>query len=59
MLERGIAEKIIKDVDRSFLTAFMFHPISYLANPRAGHYVALDRQGLETAFTMAWDAIKR
>ena len=58
VLERGIEQKIIKDVDRNLLAAFMFHPISRLANPRLCHGFELDQEGLETAFNMAWDAIK-
>jgi len=56
--ERGIEQKIIKNVDFNFLVAFMFNPISRLANPRMHHRFELDKRGLETAFTMAWDAIK-
>jgi len=58
VLDRAIEQKIIKNVDRSFLSAFMFHPISRLANPRLSHGLELDEEDLETAFTMAWDAIK-
>ncbi len=58
VLERGIDQKIIKDVDRNFLAAFIFHPISRLANPRFCQGLELNQDDLETAFTMAWDAIK-
>ena len=58
VLERGIEQKIIKAVDRHFLAAFMFPPISYLANPRLRHCSELSEVDIETAFTMAWDAIK-
>lgn len=58
VLERGIEQKIIKKVDRQFLAAFMFPPISYLANPRLRHGPELSPADIETAFTMAWDAIK-
>ena len=58
VLERGIEQKIIKAVDRHFLAAFMFAPISYLANPRLRHGAELNAADIETAFTMAWDAIK-
>ncbi|WP_022666364.1 TetR/AcrR family transcriptional regulator [Desulfospira joergensenii] len=57
-LEKGIRQKIIKDVDRHFLGAFMFHPISYLANHRVCRGFDLDDHDLETAFSMAWDAVK-
>ncbi|MDJ0667776.1 MAG: TetR/AcrR family transcriptional regulator [Desulfobacterales bacterium] len=58
VLERGIEQKIIKAVDRHILAAFMFPPISYLANPRLLHGPELSPADIETAFTMAWDAIK-
>ena len=58
VLERGIEQKVIKKVDRNFLAAFIFHPISRLANPRLCHGLEMTPENLETAFTMAWDAIK-
>lgn len=57
-MERGIEQKIIKDVKRDLLSAFMWSPISRLANPRLCHGLDLNDDDLETAFTMAWDAIK-
>jgi hypothetical protein len=53
-----IEQKIIKNVDTNFLVAFIFSPISRLANPRLCHGLEMDEEGLEVAFTMAWDAIK-
>ena len=44
--------------DMNFLAAFLFNPISRLANPRLCHGLEIDEEGLELAFTMAWDAIK-
>ena len=58
VMEQGIEQKIIKNVDRNFLVAFIFHPISRLANPRLCHGLEMTPENLETAFTMAWDAIK-
>lgn len=58
VLESGVQQKIIKDVDRHFHAAFMFAPISHLANSRLCHGLEMSAEGLETAFTMAWDAIK-
>ena len=40
------------------LGAFMFNPISRLANPRLCHGLEMNAENLELAFTMAWDAIK-
>ena len=58
VIEKGIEQKIIKNVDMNLLVAFMFNPISRLANPRLCHGLEMDKEGLELAFTMAWDAIK-
>lgn len=58
LLLKGIEQKIIKNVDMNFLVAFIFEPISRLANPRLCQDLEMNRKNLETAFTMAWDAIK-
>ena len=58
VLKKGIKQKIIKNVDMNFLAAFIFNPISRLANPRLCQGLVMDEPGLEIAFTMAWDAIK-
>ena len=58
VFQKGIEQKIIKNVDIHFLGAFIWNPISRLANPRLCHDLEMDAKGLETAFTMAWDAIK-
>ena len=58
VLQRGIEQKIIKAVDRNFLVAFLFHPLTRLANPRLCHGWELTAADLEIAFGMAWDAIK-
>ena len=58
VLQQGIDQKIIKNVDMNLLGAFMFNPISRLANPRLCHGLEMDAENLERAFTMAWDAIK-
>ncbi len=58
VLQRGIDEKIIKDVDFDILTAFMFYPIMILANASICTHFELNRDNIDTAFNMAWDAIK-
>ncbi len=58
VMVRGIEQKIIKPVDRHILAAFLFHPISYLANPRLCQEFEPSEEDIETAFSMAWDAIK-
>lgn len=57
-LQRGIDQKIIKNVDQNLLGAFLFHPLTRLANPRLCHGWELSRNDLEIAFGMAWDAIR-
>ena len=58
VFQEGIEQKILKNVDGNFLAAFMFNPISRLANPRFCHGLEMDEENLERAFTMAWDAMK-
>jgi AcrR family transcriptional regulator len=58
VFQRGIEQKIIKAVDMNLLSAFIWNPLSRLANPRMCHGPKVDQEGLETAFSMAWDAIK-
>jgi len=58
VLEHGITQKIIKNANMNIIVAFMFNPISRLANPRLCHGLAMDEADLEVAFTMVWDAIK-
>ena len=38
VLQHGIEQKIIKNVGPDVLSAFMFHPIAVLANPRLSQY---------------------
>jgi AcrR family transcriptional regulator len=56
---RGIQQKIIKDVNFDILTAFMVYPIMILSNPRLCRNIELNHEAIETAFQLAWDAIKR
>ena len=58
VIDRGIKEKIIKDVDFDILAVFIFYPVLALANPKTCKNLDLNRDHIETAFTMAWDAIK-
>jgi AcrR family transcriptional regulator len=58
VFQKGIEQKIIKNVDMNFLAAFIFNPISRLANPRLCRGLEMNEESLEVAFTMAWDAIK-
>lgn len=58
VIERGINEKIIKDVDRDILAVFVWHPVMVLANPRHCKNFEMTDRNIEDAFTMSWDAIK-
>ena len=58
VIAKGIEQKIIKNVDMNILSAFLFDPVSRLANPRLSYGLEMDAGNLEQAFTMAWDAIK-
>ncbi len=55
---RGVEQKIIKDVHFDILGAFMFYPVMILANPNICHGFELSEENIETAFQLAWDAIK-
>jgi AcrR family transcriptional regulator len=57
-LESGAEKKIIKKVDSDILAAFILHPISILSNIRTSRNFKMTRRNIETAFEMAWDAIK-
>ncbi len=58
VLQTGIEQKIIKNVNFDILTAFMYHPITVLANPSLCQDFELNEENIEIAFTLAWDAIK-
>jgi len=58
VLQTGIERKILKNVNFDILTAFMYHPITVLANPGLYQDFELNEENIETAFTLAWDAIK-
>ena len=58
VLQTGIEQKIIKNVNFDILTAFMYHPITVLANPGLCQDFVPNEENIETAFTLAWDAIK-
>lgn len=58
VLQRGIEQKIIKDVHYEMLGAFIFFPVMILSNPRLCTDIKLNEETIEQAFTLAWDAIK-
>lgn len=58
VLQRGIDQKIIKDVDFNILGAFIFFPVFALASPCKCSNFQITPDSVETAFNLAWDAIK-
>jgi len=58
MLQQGIDQKIIKDVSFDILKAFIFYPVMMLANPKHCQDFDTSPENIETAFGLAWDAIK-
>jgi len=42
----------------NIISAFLFNPVSRLANPRLCYGLEMDNEHLEQAFDMAWDAIR-
>jgi len=58
VLKQGIHQKIIKDVPFDVLTAFMVYPVMALSNPRMCADFDPTSASVETAFDLAWDAIK-
>lgn len=57
-VQRGIDEKILKNVSFDILAAFMFFPIFILANPNHCSGFVVDDDSIDTAFNLAWDAIR-
>ena len=58
IIQKGIQQKIIKDVPLDILTIYIFYPITILTNPRLCSSFDCDEKSIEIAFNMAWDAIK-
>jgi AcrR family transcriptional regulator len=58
VLQRGIEQKVIKDVPFDILVTFMFFPIMTLTNPKFCKSLILNESVIETSFSLAWDAVK-
>ena len=59
VVHRGIEEKVIKDVSMDILGAFIFYPILTLANKKlCAQFSPKNQVEIDTAFKLAWDAIK-
>lgn len=58
VLQKGIEQKVIKNVPHEMLAAFIFYPMMILSNPKLCKTLDLTKDNIEQAFTLAWDAIK-
>lgn len=56
--QRGIDQKIIKDVEFELLNTFVIYPVIILSNRRLCSQIKLSEDNIERAFCLAWDAIK-
>ncbi len=59
VIQHGIERKIIKNAPFDALNAFFFHPAVFLSNAKHCTSFENTKEAVETAFTMAWDAIRR
>lgn len=58
ILQKGIDQKIIKNVHIDILAAFIFFPIITLSNNKLCKSFRNTDRAIEEVFTLAWDAIK-
>ncbi len=58
VVQRGIEQKILKDVNLDIFGAFMFHPILVLGNPNHCKMFETNKENIDVAFRMAWDAVR-
>jgi len=59
VLQKGIDEKIIKDVPFELIFSHLYYPIFGLANPRLNPTFKATPDNVKAVMSMAWDAIKR
>lgn len=57
-IQKGIEQKIIKDVPFEILAAFIFFPVSAISNSKLCISTEISDEVIGTSFTLAWDAIK-
>ena len=58
IIQNGIEQKILKDVEKDVVAAFMFYPILALANPHHCKGFVASSESIDIAFSMAWDALR-
>jgi len=57
-VQRGIDQKIIKNVSIDIISAFLFVPAMTLSNKKICQSFDPSPENIETTFNLAWDAIK-
>ncbi|MEP6901496.1 MAG: TetR/AcrR family transcriptional regulator [Actinomycetota bacterium] len=57
LFNRGVAEKIFKDISLEIFIAFTFSPLTGLIKEHFSGGIVLDEKALETTFEIAWDAV--
>lgn len=55
--ERGKQEKVFKDIPIEIFAAFTFTPLTGLIKEHLSGTIVLDKEGLKTAYEIAWDAV--
>jgi AcrR family transcriptional regulator len=58
VLQKGIEQKVIKDVPFDVLATFIFFPIMIMSNSKMCRNLELNNEIIEIGFNLAWDAIK-
>ena len=58
ILQKGIERKVIKNVPFDLLATFLFYPIMRMSNQKTCKSLDLNKEMIETGFSLAWDAIK-
>ena len=58
IIQKGIEQKIIKDVPFEILAAFIFYPVTSISNSKLCAGTEISDEIIETSFNLAWDAIK-
>ncbi|MBU0983281.1 MAG: TetR/AcrR family transcriptional regulator [candidate division Zixibacteria bacterium] len=58
VMQRGIDEKILKDVPFEVLTVFVFYPAMLLSSPKLCAGFEINEGSIDQTFDLAWDAIR-
>jgi AcrR family transcriptional regulator len=58
IVQKGIEQKIIKNVSFDIISAFLFYPAMTLSNKKLCQSFKQTADNIEAAFNLAWDAVK-